>query len=676
MYIWDIDHTIGWSKLILTESDLGEGVGEEGANPSLCRNRKLDMNQESRDTNKVRLFKSAIRYTSMHEKYSPLFTEIEKLIPQWSENPAELINQLETLIRTDHTDRKIVTEQSGGMRLGLKDGLRQLRFQVFRQLFLLDELTKQSPVLNEIALSEHLSYFNDNDVSLIGKTAQAVMLNWKDYVTSRNTETIAGQIACEVYDIVYEYLLLQANTQLGEAMSYDPELIDTAELDDANKLALTKFISQKHRLQQREFGGNYSLNHGTLPAMIQSAIRREELPASESREADERENLQLLYTRMNSPLGTVLVEVSPPYHAHHEQTMVRFYKMTTDGWVPTIFYVPHVEMATADLMQEYFHNLMKRGIEYFPINLNSTVPIFEAGSGIDVDSLANLFPLISRIAAQEYAISGVDVLRAGDSVIKPHIDSVMPSIHKVITEVMNDFPSIMTYPERLDQYTAKFDRLLHSINISLRSEKELKKQGHTQADVDAIKSGRLLKAAETANSDLTFNLYVDKTFSRQLKSELRSDCQNSQAKFGGKNSMGGLTKEMPIGVVKSTAVGKDGTTIKFLDVNGETHIDKCPMCGYRGERHPSTKKHLGIDICNTKCPNCNENMQDMRHMFEKGTLQKYKNEKSNQKLETPPLLSSKSDSQAPAQSGKYRTIPFAGAIMSGLTMGLLSSPEA
>lgn len=609
----------------------------------------------------------------MREKYNPLFVEIEKLKPQWSENPAELINQLESLIRTDNIDQVISARQGGGMRLGFKDGLRQLRFQVFRQLFLLDELTHQSSVPNEIALNQHLSYFDENDLGLIGKTAQAIFSNWKEYVTTHNTETIAGQIACEVYDMVYEYLLLQANTQIGEAMTYDPELIENAELHEQHKLSLQKFVSQKHRLQQREFGNNYFLNHGTLPAMIQSAMRREELPAASSRESDETTNLQELYKNMSKPLGTVFVEVSPPFHAHQEQTMIRFYKMTLAGWVPTIFYVPHVDMATGDLMQEYFKNLTERGISYSPINTHSTVPIFEASSGVDIDSLANLFPLISRIAAPEWATSGVEVIRAGDSVIRPHLDKVTPSLHKVITEVMNDFPSIMNYPERLDQYTAKFDRLIHTINISLRSAKELRKEGHTDADIEAIKSGRLLRAAERANSDLTFNLFVDKTFSKPLRSELRSDCQNSRAQFGGKNGMGGIMTELPSGSSK-TVIGKDGTILTFKDDN---HLTKCPACGYRGEFDPKKGDYPGLDVCLSHCPGCSRSTRIMRELWEDGKSTAYPLEGETESQEF--AINQEINSQLNTLE-KYRNqIPLKGAINAGLslmTMGLLSSPES
>lgn len=597
---------------------------------------------------------------------------------RWSTNPLELINQIETYISTDSIDNRISAEESGGMRLGMKDALRQIRFQVFRQLFLLDELTKESHLIDETKLAEHLSHFDENDVQLIGNTAQTIFKNWKEYVTKKDIETVAGQIACEVYAIAYEYLLTQANTQLGEALKYDPELVSKTTLDPLTKLALEKFISGGHGLQQREFGNNYFLGKEMLPSMIQSSIRRENLPASSSREHDERWNLQELYRRLDSPLGTIVVEVSPPFHSHQDQTMIRFYKMTPSGWIPTIFYVPHIEVATDDLMQEYFKNLTDRNIDYSLINTNSTVPLFGVKSGVSVEQLANLFPLISRIAVSEYGISGVDLMRAGDMVIKPQMDQVMPSIHAVITEVLNDFPNIMAHPERLDQATAKFERLIHSINISLQSEKELKRQGHSQKDITAIKSGELLKAARTANSDISFNMFVDKTFDKPLRSEMRSDCQNSRAQFGGKSEMGGVSKEMPLGTSMNKVIGKDGTRIEFMQVNGETHIDKCPMCGYRGERHPTTKRHLGIDICNTNCPNCNENMQGMRKMFEQGTLQDYKKSKNNSQTRLHSSKSSPSRQISSKVGGKYQNIPFKKAINDGLsilTMGLFSSQE-
>lgn len=541
--------------------------------------------------------------------------DYEKQVPTWSTDVVQLIEQMENLTRPDEVDIQIAAANGGGMRLGFKDGFRQVELQMFHQLFMMDQIQHQGSVYTEADISEHVGHFDYHDLEAVSQTANLILKNWREYVSNYEDMSLPAQIARELRDNLYAYLHLQATTQLGEALAYDPNYVDAdqnSQIPPHVKQVLKNFLNS-HKLQRREFGGDYLLDQRMLPGMIKSAERREGLPGSTPRESDERENLEILYRNLDQPLGSIFVEVSPPFHKHQAQVMIRFYKMTPVGWLPTIFYVPQLELSTDELMQHYFAALGNRGIKVESVNTKSTVPMLKVQPGQIVENLANLFPLISRLGDPNHFVSGVEVIRAGDAVIRPHLDKYLPNVENLIGEIVADFPNIMGNKYRFEQYVERINRMLHIVAFSTESPEQLIRKGYNEQDIQMIKSGELSNAARQIKSAEIFDVFVDKHVSKAIKSEFQSDCTTSTFQAGGrKPEQAGKPSMKNSDVV----IGRDGTTIKFSNVDGKTHIDKCPICGFAGS------KKNGIDICDVSCAKCGGNLQEMRQMFEKGTIAK------------------------------------------------------
>lgn len=523
---------------------------------------------------------------------------IEKPL-SWPTEPQQLVQQLDRLLTLHERDLETVRLQGGGVAAGLRDTLRRTLDSSHRGL--LGNLTEGFETFGQLWQALH-----PDDRTILAGNLAILMENWHQ---KENLEGHLREIRERAYQEGYAHLAELITTQLGEALQYDPNLINSATLNLSLQSALKNFLDSGHKLQQREFG-NYVLDSSLLPQMIASSKRRQQVPGSTPREQDETFHLEILWQNMNQPVGTTYVEISPPFHSHQTQTMLRFYTKEASGWRTNIFYVPDTDQPLAELVTDYKCNLSNRNILSAELVPGRTVALLNVTPGQELAQLANLFPLVSRLSSPLQALSGLDILRAGDAVIRPHLDPLLPAVHQVVTQIMNDLPEIVRDPNKFRMFSDKLERIIHMVNISARTNAELQAQGYSEADIQKIISGELLGNAVRADSDFVFDTYVAANFDTPLRSELNSDCLYNTASYGVKSE--GVRADGESWTVK----GKDGTVIEFYKKGNETFLRNCPMCGEKD-----------LDIC-TSCRKCKHSATQMREWFEQGTLADKKNPSS------------------------------------------------
>lgn len=491
-------------------------------------------------------------------------TQIEQL------SPSELLTLIAEAISLDPEDIALIRQSGGGMRLGIKDTLRQVVVSVYT------DLTQQADAQDFESLIEQV------DPEAAAALLQEILSNWLNSLEYSNT---------------YTYLLNLFTTQLGEALTYDPDIVASAELAPDLKERLQDFLAAGHQLQQREFGG-YTLGLNNLPGLIASAKRRCQVPGASQRELDELAHLEFLYSQLNNQTLGNLIEISPPWHGHQTQTMLRIYTHNPSGWHTTIFYLPHVDLPLEEIVSQYLTSLKLDGTLLHSALASKSLRLLGTERQLNADYLAEHFPLVTRMG-------GLGVIRSGDKAIAPHLDKVMPQATSIITDLINTIPAMVTTPGLLNRQAARLERVLHAVNVSTRTPSQLAAVGHNEVDIQQIIAGDLLeKATELSATEL--DVHVAKNYSRPITSQLESDCTHSAQTFG-VNSFG-----LPNSTTNQTVIGRDGTTIQFIDQNGTKYLKNCPMCG-----------HALLDICG-RCEGCGREAAQMRRWFEEGTLARHK----------------------------------------------------